>query len=216
MSAHINSRVDDDVYRSLSCEKRSGYRPVRARSGSRERIEHRSLERGRRADSSGPRAHIPRPSPSPTSTNAAQHIFFYLKCSRNLNAPSLPRVPSSTLWPHGLHPGQAAQTERGRTQKVSSRFFSPFPFSLFSEWTTFTPISVRQRRVRRDMLTSPIIPERGRSRSREAYPQLARAGSRGRSLSMERRGSRNSSESSLVDMEEMAKTLFRLDFTHKL
>uniref|UniRef100_A0A3B3BE96 Centrosomal protein CCDC61 n=1 Tax=Oryzias melastigma TaxID=30732 RepID=A0A3B3BE96_ORYME len=137
VSAHINSRVDDDVYRSLSCEKRSGYRPVRARSGSRERIEHRSLERGRRADSSGP----------------------------NLNAPSLPRVPT--------------QTERGRTQK---------------------------RRVRRDMLTSPIIPERGRSRSREAYPQLARAGSRGRSLSMERRGSRNSSESSLVDMEEMAKT----------
>jgi len=75
--------------------------------------------------------------------------------------------------------------------------------------TPFTLISVRQRKTRRDMLTSPIIPERGRSRSREAYPQAARSGSRGRSLSVERRGSRNSSESSLVDMDEMAKTLFR-------
>lgn len=67
----------------------------------------------------------------------------------------------------------------------------------------------RQRKVRREMLTSPNIPERGRSRSREAYPQMIRSSSRGRSLSVERRGSRNSSESSLADMEEMAKTLFR-------
>ncbi|KAK2881877.1 centrosomal protein CCDC61 isoform X2 [Channa argus] len=65
------------------------------------------------------------------------------------------------------------------------------------------------RKARRDMLTSPIVPERGRSRSREAYPQMARSGSRGRSLSLERRGSRNSSEGSLVDIDEMAKTLFR-------
>ncbi|XP_024118722.1 coiled-coil domain-containing protein 61 isoform X4 [Oryzias melastigma] len=159
VSAHINSRVDDDVYRSLSCEKRSGYRPVRARSGSRERIEHRSLERGRRADSSGPRAHIPRPSPSPTRSRAAR-----------------------------FDPTAYIQDRQRRLKEAELK---------------------KQRRVRRDMLTSPIIPERGRSRSREAYPQLARAGSRGRSLSMERRGSRNSSESSLVDMEEMAKTLFR-------
>uniref|UniRef100_A0A3Q1ID67 Centrosomal protein CCDC61 n=1 Tax=Anabas testudineus TaxID=64144 RepID=A0A3Q1ID67_ANATE len=68
---------------------------------------------------------------------------------------------------------------------------------------------IRLRKVRRDMLTSPTLPERGRSRSREAYPQMTRSGSRGRSLSVERRGSRNSSESSLVDMDEMAKTLFR-------
>lgn len=67
----------------------------------------------------------------------------------------------------------------------------------------------RLRKVRRDMLTSPTLPERGRSRSRDAYPQGARSGSRGRSLSVERRGSRNSSESSLVDMDEMAKSLFR-------
>ncbi|RVE63686.1 hypothetical protein OJAV_G00138480 [Oryzias javanicus] len=159
VSAHINSRVDDDVYRSLSCEKRSGYRPVRARSGSRERIEHRSLERGRRADSSGPRAHIPRPSPSPTRSRAAR-----------------------------FDPTAYIQDRQRRLKEAELK---------------------KQRRVRRDMLTSPIIPERGRSRSREAYPQLARSGSRGRSLSMERRGSRNSSESSLVDMEEMAKTLFR-------
>lgn len=72
-----------------------------------------------------------------------------------------------------------------------------------------TVFAVRQRKVRRDMLTSPIVPERGRSRSREVYPLTARTSSRGRSLSVERRGSRNSSESSLVDMEEMAKNLFR-------
>ncbi|XP_078787400.1 centrosomal protein CCDC61 isoform X2 [Oryzias latipes] len=159
VSAHINSRVDDDVYRSVSCEKRSGYRPVRARSGSRERIEHRSLERGRRADSSGPRAHIPRSSPSPTRSRAAR-----------------------------FDPTAYIQDRQRRLKEAELK---------------------KQRRVRRDMLTSPIIPERGRSRSREAYPQLARSGSRGRSLSMERRGSRNSSESSLVDMEEMTKPLFR-------
>lgn len=67
----------------------------------------------------------------------------------------------------------------------------------------------KQRKVRRDMLTSPSVPERGRSRSREAFPQMMRSNSRGRSLSVERGGSRNSSESSLADMEEMAKTLFR-------
>ncbi|KAG7515840.1 hypothetical protein JOB18_016989 [Solea senegalensis] len=67
----------------------------------------------------------------------------------------------------------------------------------------------KQRKVRRDTPMSPIIPERGRSRSREAYPQRARSGSRGRSLSVERRGSRNSSGSSLVDMEEMSKALLR-------
>lgn len=59
------------------------------------------------------------------------------------------------------------------------------------------------------MLASPIDPERGRSRSREAYPQLVRSNSRGRSLSVERRGSRNSSDSSVVDVEEMTKALFR-------
>lgn len=49
-----------------------GYGASRARSGSRERIEdrvHRSEERGRRADSSGPRRSIPRPSPSPTGAD---------------------------------------------------------------------------------------------------------------------------------------------------
>lgn len=71
-SARIASRVDGEIYRSLSREKRSGYGTVRARSGSRERMEDRgkvSEERGRRrADSSGSRAHVPRPSPSPTGT----------------------------------------------------------------------------------------------------------------------------------------------------
>nr|XP_057943158.1 centrosomal protein CCDC61 [Doryrhamphus excisus]XP_057943159.1 centrosomal protein CCDC61 [Doryrhamphus excisus]XP_057943160.1 centrosomal protein CCDC61 [Doryrhamphus excisus] len=67
----------------------------------------------------------------------------------------------------------------------------------------------KQMKVRRDMMASPLVPERGRSRSREACPQMWRSGSRGRSLSVERRGSRNSSESSLVDMEEMTKNLLR-------
>ncbi|XP_061559392.1 centrosomal protein CCDC61 isoform X2 [Phycodurus eques] len=68
----------------------------------------------------------------------------------------------------------------------------------------------KQLKVRRDLMVSPsLVPERGRSRSREACPQLSRSGSRGRSLSVERRGSRNSSESSLVDLEEMTKALLR-------
>nr|XP_046163286.1 centrosomal protein CCDC61-like isoform X2 [Oncorhynchus gorbuscha] len=61
-----------------------------------------------------------------------------------------------------------------------------------------------QRKVRRDMLASPVL-ERGRSRSREAYPQLTRAGSgsRGRSLSIESRRSRQSSVNSLVELDEL-------------
>ncbi|KAM8741027.1 centrosomal protein CCDC61 isoform 3-T3 [Acanthopagrus schlegelii] len=141
---------------------RPGYGTIRARSGSRERMEdrvQRSEERGRRADSSGPRARIPRPSPSPTGSRA-------------------PR----------FDPTAYIQDRQRRQREAELK---------------------KQRKVRRDILTSPVVPERGRSRSREAYPQMVRSGSRGRSLSVERRGSRNSSESSLVDMEEMAQTLFR-------
>uniref|UniRef100_A0A8C6MLQ8 Centrosomal protein CCDC61 n=1 Tax=Nothobranchius furzeri TaxID=105023 RepID=A0A8C6MLQ8_NOTFU len=71
VSGRFGSPVDGEVYRSVSRERRSGYGTARARSGSRERSEdsrHRSVERGRRADSSGPRACIPRPSPSPTGS----------------------------------------------------------------------------------------------------------------------------------------------------
>ncbi|XP_050934361.1 centrosomal protein CCDC61 isoform X3 [Lates calcarifer] len=162
VSGHVSSRVDGEIYRSLSRERRSGYGTVRARSGSRERIQdrvQRSEERGRRADSSGPRARIPRPSPSPTGS----------------------RVPR-------FDPTAYIQDRQRRQKETELK---------------------RQRKVRRDMLMSPVLPERGRSRSREACPQMARSGSRGRSVSVERRGSRNSSDSSLVDMEEMAKTLFR-------
>ncbi|TKS83502.1 Coiled-coil domain-containing protein 61 [Collichthys lucidus] len=161
VSAHVSSRVDREIYRSLSRERRTGYGTIRARSGSRERMEERgqrSEERGRRADSSGSHARIRRPSPSPTGTRG-------------------PRFDPT-----------AYIQDRQRRQKEAEL--------------------KKQRKVRRD-LNSPVVLERGRSRSREAYPQMARTGSRGRSLSVERRGSRNSSESSLVDMEEMAKTLFR-------
>ncbi|XP_033465420.1 centrosomal protein CCDC61 isoform X4 [Epinephelus lanceolatus] len=162
VSGRISSRVDGEIYRSLSRERRSGYGTVRARSGSRERMENRGQrleERGRRADSSGPRAHIPRPSPSPTGSRIQR-----------------------------FDPTAYIQDRQRRQKEAELK---------------------KQRKARRDMLTSPIVPERGRSRSREAYPQMTRSGSRGRSLSVERRGSRNSSESSLVDMDEMAKTLFR-------
>lgn len=162
VSGHIGSRVDGEIFRSLSRERRSGYGMVRARSGSRERTEdrgQRSMERGRRADSSGPRARIPRPSPSPTGSRG-------------------PRFDPT-----------AYIQDRQRRQKEAEL--------------------KKQRKVRRDLLTSPIVPERGRSRSRDIYPPVARSGSRGRSLSIERRGSRNSSESSLVDMDEMANVLSR-------
>lgn len=68
---------------------------------------------------------------------------------------------------------------------------------------------VSQRKVRRDMLTSPGLNERGRSRSREHVPQLVRRGSagRGRSTSVESRRSRHSSESSMVEFEDLAKPL---------
>lgn len=160
-SAHIASRLDGEIYRSLSRERRSGYGTARARSGSRERTEdrgQRSMERGRRADSSGPRARIPRPSPSPTESRIQRFD------------------PTAYIQ------------ERQHRQKEAEK---------------------KQRKVRRDLLTSPMVPERGRSRSREAFPQAAGSGSRGRSLSVERRGSRHSSESSLVDMDEMARTLTR-------
>ncbi|XP_061595932.1 centrosomal protein CCDC61 isoform X2 [Cololabis saira] len=162
VSGHTRSRVDGEVYRSLSRERRSGYGTGRARSGSRERTEdrqHWSTERGRRADSSGPRAYIPRPSPSPTGSRVQR-----------------------------FDPTAYIQDKQRRQKDTELK---------------------KQRKVRRDMLASPNLPERGRSRSREAYPPTARSGSRGRSLSVERRGSRTSSQSSLVDMEEMAKTLFR-------
>lgn len=221
MSARISSRVDGEIYRSLSRERRSGYRTLRARSGSRERMEdrgQRSEERGRRADSSGPCARIPRPSPSPTGTgsNAAvvisnivnhtvlQSLYSHLIFSQAHGFPALTRLLTSRT------------DSAGRKRQKSKSWFPPFIFysmSMFmclsegnNGWNSYF---VRQRKVRRDMLASPIVPERGRSRSREAYPQMARSSSRGRSLSVERRGSRNSSESSLVDMEEMAQTLFR-------
>ncbi|KAI5625114.1 coiled-coil domain-containing protein 61 [Silurus asotus] len=66
-----------------------------------------------------------------------------------------------------------------------------------------------QRKVRRDMLASPALNERGRSRSREHGPQLIRRGSggRGRSTSVESRRSRHSSESSMAEFEDLAKPL---------
>ncbi|XP_063751461.1 centrosomal protein CCDC61 isoform X2 [Eleginops maclovinus] len=159
---HFSSRLDGEAYRSLSCERRSGYGTLRARSGSRERMEdrgQRSEDRGRRADSSGPRASIRRPSASPTGSQVQR-----------------------------FDPTAYIQDRQRRQKEAELK---------------------KQRKVRRDILISPNVPERGRSRSRDAYPHTARAGSRGRSLSIERRGSRNSSESSLVDMEEMSQNLFR-------
>uniref|UniRef100_A0A3B4H2I9 Centrosomal protein CCDC61 n=1 Tax=Pundamilia nyererei TaxID=303518 RepID=A0A3B4H2I9_9CICH len=189
VSGRISSRVDGEIYRSLSRERRSGYGTIRARSGSRERTEdrgQRSVERGRRADSSGPRARIPRPSPSPTVINPTDKDLYLISTSVFAGS----RVPR-------FDPTAYIQDRQRRQKEAEIK-------KLVSSLCEYT-----QRKVRRDMLASPVLPERGRSRSREAYPQLTRSGSRGRSLSMERRGSRNSSESSLVDMDEMTKTLYR-------
>ncbi|XP_033834564.1 centrosomal protein CCDC61 isoform X2 [Periophthalmus magnuspinnatus] len=160
VSSHVTSRLEGEVYRSLSQERRSGYEVVRARSGSRERMGdriQRSEERGRRSDSTGPRGRIPRPSPSPTGSRGSR-----------------------------FDPTAYIQDKQRRQKEAEIK---------------------KQRKMRKDMLASPVFHERGRSRSRE--PLMARSGSRGRSLSVERRLSRNSSESSLVDMDEMTKTFLR-------
>lgn len=250
MSSHISSRVDGEIYRSLSRERRSAYRTVRARSGSRERMEdrgRRSEERGRRADSSGPRARIPRPSPSPTGTVSAHDValvqpvisnprlnlifpasLFVNLCYVLIQIPNYNVFSPTILQGHGCHALTQQLTSRtdsaGRKRQISKSWCHYFSFNSTSAFgvlavqnNSFHPVFFcfvcvcvsRQRKVRRDMLTSPVVPERGRSRSREAYAQMARSGSRGRSLSMERKGSKNSSESSLVDMEEMTKALFR-------
>ncbi|CAB1352708.1 unnamed protein product [Coregonus sp. 'balchen'] len=155
LSGRSASRGDGEIRRSLSREHSLGRVVVRARSGSRERTEERGRRsEGRRADSSGPRSHVSRPSPSPTGLRA-------------------PR----------FDPTAYIQDRQRRLREGELKI---------------------QRKVRRDMLASPVL-ERGRSRSREAYPQLTRAGSgsRGRSLSIESRRSRQSSENSLVELDEL-------------
>ncbi|KAJ7995932.1 hypothetical protein DPEC_G00231830 [Dallia pectoralis] len=159
LSGRSTSRGDGEIRRSLSRERALGRVVVRARSGSREKTEERGRRsEGRRADSSGPRSHVSRPSPSPTGLRA-------------------PR----------FDPTAYIQDRQRRLRDAELK---------------------NQRKVRRDMLASPILDrglERGRSRSREAYPQLTRAGSgsRGRSLSIESRRSQQSSENSLVMMDEL-------------
>ncbi|XP_028839260.1 centrosomal protein CCDC61 isoform X2 [Denticeps clupeoides] len=66
-----------------------------------------------------------------------------------------------------------------------------------------------QRKVRRDMLVSSSLVERGRSRCRELCPQAVRAGNkgRGRSVSVESRRSQRSSESSVIELDEPLKPL---------
>lgn len=160
MSYRSGLRSDGEVHRSLSRER--SLTCVRARSGSRERMEDRakrSEERVRRADSSGSRNCIPRPSPSPTGSRA-------------------PRFDPTSY----IH-------DRQRRQKEAEL--------------------KNQRKMRRDMLTSPSLMERGRSRSREPVPQLMRERSagRGRSVSVESRRSRCSSEGSVAEFEELAKPL---------
>ncbi|XP_056587268.1 centrosomal protein CCDC61 isoform X2 [Triplophysa dalaica] len=155
-------RSDGEVHRSLSRERSLTRLGVRARSGSRERMEdrtRRSEERVRRADSSGSRNCISRPSPSPTGSQASRF--------------------DPTAYIH----------DRQRRQKESD--------------------IKNQRKIRRDMLASPSLMERGRSRSREPVPQLMRRGSagRGRSVSAESRRSRCSSDGSVAEFEELAKPL---------
>ncbi len=79
MSGRSGLRGDGEVHRSLSRERSLTRVGVRARSGSRERMEdrtRRSEERIRRADSSGSRNCITRPSPSPTGEICEDNIFM--------------------------------------------------------------------------------------------------------------------------------------------
>uniref|UniRef100_A0A672NAC4 Centrosomal protein CCDC61 n=1 Tax=Sinocyclocheilus grahami TaxID=75366 RepID=A0A672NAC4_SINGR len=159
MSGRSGLRGDGEVHRSLSRERSLTRVGVRARSGSRERMEdraRRSEERIRRP-SSGSRNYITRPSPSPTGSRV-----------------------------HRFDPTAYIQDRQRRQKEAEMK---------------------NQRKIRKDMLASPS--ERGRSRSREPIPQLMRAGSagRGRSVSVESRRSRCSSEGSVAEFEELAKPL---------
>ncbi|XP_015461500.3 centrosomal protein CCDC61 isoform X1 [Astyanax mexicanus] len=169
------SRGEGEFHRSSSRERSLTRIGVRARSGSRERLEdrgRRSEERGRRADSIGTRNYISRPSPSPTGSRGRFDPTAYIQ----------------------------ERQRRQRETDLKNLGLSVSRNMVFVE---------SQRKVRRDMLASPALNERGRSRSREPVPQLIRAGSlgRGRSLSVESRRSRHSSGSSIVDFEELAKPL---------
>ncbi|XP_016368249.1 coiled-coil domain-containing protein 61-like isoform X1 [Sinocyclocheilus rhinocerous] len=159
MSGRSGLRGDGEVHRSLSRERSLTRVGVRARSGSRERMEdraRRSEERIRRP-SSGSRNYITRPSPSPTGSRV-----------------------------HRFDPTAYIQDRQRRQKEAEMK---------------------NQRKIRRDMLASPS--ERGRSRSTEPIPQLMRAGSagRGRSVSVESRRSRCSSEGSVAEFEELARPL---------
>uniref|UniRef100_A0A8C2GRF3 Centrosomal protein CCDC61 n=1 Tax=Cyprinus carpio TaxID=7962 RepID=A0A8C2GRF3_CYPCA len=176
MSGRSGLRGDGEVHRSLSRERSLTRVGLRARSGSRERMEdrtRRSEERIRRADSSGSRNCITRSSPSPTGS----------------------RVPR-------FDPTAYIQ-DRQRRQKEAE--MKNIALSMSRNAVYFES----QRKTRRDMLASPSLMERGRSRSREPVPQLMRAGSagRGRSVSVESRRSRCSSEGSVAEFEELAKPL---------
>ncbi|CAL8239259.1 unnamed protein product, partial [Gadus morhua 'NCC'] len=138
-------------------------------SGSRERADDRVLrsgERGRRADSSGPRAH---------------------------NPPTL-ALPHRLRGPR-FDPTAYIQDRQRRLKEADLK-----STCLVIGWL---------RKTRRDMLASPVLSERGRSRSREHRPLAERSGSRGRSLSTERRGSRPSSAGSVVDEDHMTGVLLR-------
>ncbi|XP_072518008.1 centrosomal protein CCDC61 isoform X2 [Salminus brasiliensis] len=182
------SRGEGEFHRSASRERSLTRVGVRARSGSRERMEdrgRRSEERGRRADSIGTRNYVSRPSPSPTGSHIHRENKLIDEGSRGRFDPT------------------AYIQERQRRQRetdLKNLGLSVSRNMVFVE---------SQRKVRRDMLASPAMNERGRSRSREPVPQLIRAGSagRGRSLSVESRRSRHSSGSSIVDFEELAKPL---------
>ncbi|XP_050948207.1 centrosomal protein CCDC61 isoform X1 [Labeo rohita] len=176
MSGRSGLRGDGEVHRSLSRERSLTRVGVRARSGSRERMEdraRRSEERIRRADSSGSRNCITRPSPSPTGS----------------------RVPR-------FDPTAYIQDRQRRQKEAEMK-------NIALSVSRNTVYYESQRKIRRDMLASPSLMERGRSRSREPVPQLMRAGSagRGRSVSVESRRSRCSSEGSVAEFEELAKPL---------
>uniref|UniRef100_A0A3B3SK08 Centrosomal protein CCDC61 n=1 Tax=Paramormyrops kingsleyae TaxID=1676925 RepID=A0A3B3SK08_9TELE len=150
---------------------------LRGRSGSRERVEDRS----RRADMVAQRT---------GSTGSRPHI--------PRPSPSPSGSQSQRFDPTGYIQDRQRKQKEAELKNLLWLYSCNFFFLIFS-----------QRKVRRAMLSPLTNTERGRSRSRTTQPQGTRLGSgrQGRSSSIESRRSSHFSDSSLVDMPEIASHL---------
>ncbi|KAJ8405873.1 hypothetical protein AAFF_G00313100 [Aldrovandia affinis] len=177
LSRRSSSRGELDGRRSVSWERSAGVDRMKGRSGSRERMEDRGRMSAERGRRGDPSGSRPR-IPRPSPSPTADE-----------------EEPSYRIIV--VPPGSQVQR------------FDPTAYIQDRQRRLKENDLKSQRKVRRDMLASPPVLERGRSRSRETRPQLTRIGSagRGRSLSIESRRSRHSSDSSMAELDELAKPL---------